>query len=74
MTGVVNVLPVPRLDPPVEAAYQFIVPKLAVAPRITVPLTHVLPVVVLIIEGADVTVTVLVEVEVHPKPLVTVTV
>ncbi len=37
MTGVVNDTPVPREAPPVAAAYQFIVPAEAVAPRVTVP-------------------------------------
>ena len=35
--GVVNDAPLPKDDPPVEAAYQFIVPALAVAPKVTVP-------------------------------------
>ena len=40
--GVVNEVPVPREDPPVEAAYQLIVPELAVAPNVTVPVPHLL--------------------------------
>ncbi len=35
--GVVNEVPVAKLVPPVEAAYQLIVPALALAPNITVP-------------------------------------
>jgi len=37
MLGVVKLTPVPRDAPPVEAAYQLIVPAEAVAPRVTVP-------------------------------------
>ena len=33
----VNVVPVPREAPPVEAAYQLMVPAEAVAPSVTVP-------------------------------------
>lgn len=40
MPGVVNDVPVPNEDPPVAAAYQFNVPALAVAPRVTVPVPH----------------------------------
>ncbi len=39
MSGVVNEVPVPRLVPPVAAAYQLIVPAEAVAPRVTVPVS-----------------------------------
>ena len=35
--GVVNDVPVPNEEPPVETAYQFNVPALAVAPNTTVP-------------------------------------
>ena len=35
--GVVKLVPVPNEDPPVLAAYQLIVPALAVAPKVTVP-------------------------------------
>jgi hypothetical protein len=37
IAGVLKDVPVPRTEPPVEAAYQFNVPVLAVAPRVTVP-------------------------------------
>jgi hypothetical protein len=40
MLGVVNEVPVLRDEPPVEAAYQLIVPELALAPKTTVPLPH----------------------------------
>ena len=39
-TGVVYVVPVPRDVPPTFAEYQFIVPSVAVAPRVTVPASH----------------------------------
>jgi hypothetical protein len=35
--GVVKLAPVPKLVPPVNEEYQFIVPALAVAPKVTVP-------------------------------------
>ena len=38
--GVVNDVPVPNDEPPVTAAYQFNVPALAVAPKVTVPVEH----------------------------------
>ena len=38
--GVVNDVPVPSEEPPVEPAYQLIVPALAAAPKVTVPLPH----------------------------------
>ena len=49
-------IPVPRLVPPVAAAYQFIVPAEAVAPRVTVPVPQLLPGVVPVIEGTVFTV------------------
>ena len=48
--GVVKVAPVPSDDPPVDAAYQLMVPAEAVAPKPTVPVPHldagVVPVIV----------------------------
>ena len=38
--GVVYDVPVPSDVPPVKAAYQFNVPALAVAPKVTVPVPH----------------------------------
>ena len=71
MDGVVKDVPVPRLVPPVEAAYQFIVPAEAVAPRVTVPAPHVLPGVVPVIVGIGLMVaTTAVLVEVVQPPLV----
>ncbi len=40
MLGVVYEVPVAKLLPPVELAYQLMVPALAAAPNITVPLPH----------------------------------
>ncbi len=37
MLGVVKLVPVPNVVPPVEAAYQLIVPALAAAFNVTVP-------------------------------------
>ena len=66
--GVVNVVPVPSDDPPVEAAYQLIVPAEAVASRETVPVLQRLAGVVLVIVGIAFTVaiTAVLEVVVHP--------
>ena len=41
--GVVKLVPVPKLEPPVDAAYQLIVPADAVAPNVTVPVPQTLP-------------------------------
>ena len=49
--GVVNVAPVPRDDPPVEAAYQLMVPADDVAPKDTVPVLQRLAGVVAVIVG-----------------------
>ena len=51
ITGVVNVNPVPRDKPPVGFAYQFIVPPLAVAPRVRIPAPQIASGVVPDIEG-----------------------
>jgi hypothetical protein len=58
MLGVVKLVPVPRDVPPVEVAYQLIVPALAVAPRLTVPVPHLEPGVVSVIVGIVLTVAV----------------
>lgn len=55
MLGVVKVVPVPSEAPPVEAAYQFIVPALAVAPNTTVPVPHLEAGVVPVIVGIELT-------------------
>jgi hypothetical protein len=49
--GVVNDVPVPRLAPPVAAAYQLIVPALVVAPKVAVPVPHIVAGVVPVIVG-----------------------
>jgi hypothetical protein len=51
MLGVVKLVPVPSEVPPVDAAYQLIVPALAVAPSITVPVPHLDPGVVPVMVG-----------------------
>ncbi len=44
-------MPVPSELPPVAAAYQLIVPALAVAPSVTVPVPHLEPGVVPVMVG-----------------------
>jgi len=69
--GVVKLVPVPKLVPPSESEYQFIVPADAVASRVTVPVPQRLPGVVPVMVGTAFTVTVtavLVELE-HPSGL-----
>ena len=58
MDGVPKMVPVASDDPPLEAAYQLIVPADAVAPRATVPVPQREPSVVPVIEGVTVTVAV----------------
>ena len=40
MDGVVKLVPVCKDDPPVELLYQLMVPLLALAPKATVPASH----------------------------------
>jgi hypothetical protein len=56
-TGVVKLVPVNILDPPVKVVYQFTVPEDAVAPRTTVPFPQRLLGVVDVIVGIALTVT-----------------
>ena len=56
MLGVVYEVQVAKLVPPVEAAYQFMVPALAAAPKVTVPLPQRLAGVVPLILGIALTV------------------
>ncbi len=56
MLGVVNEVPVPSDVPPVAAAYQFKVPALAVAPKVTVPVPHIDAGVVAVTVGIEFTV------------------
>ena len=51
-------VPVPSDEPPLDAAYQLIVPADAVAPKETVPVPQREPSVVPVIEGVTVTVAV----------------
>ena len=66
MLGVVNDVPVPKLAPPVAAAYQLMVPALAVAPKVTVPVPQRLAAVLAVMVGVAFTVTVLVVAEQPP--------
>ena len=54
--GVIKLIPVPKLEPPVDAAYQLIVPADAVAPNVTVPVPQTLPGVEPVIVGIGLTV------------------
>ncbi len=56
MLGVVNEVPVASDVPPVAAAYQFKVPALAVAPKVTVPVPHIAAGVVAVTVGVVFTV------------------
>ena len=67
--GVVNEIPVPSDDPPDDAAYQLIVPELAVAPNVTVPVPHRDPGVVPVIVGAVLMVAVTAVLEPVVQPL-----
>ena len=51
-----KLVPVPKLDPPVAAAYQLTIPADAVAPNVTVPVPQLLPEVVPVIVGIGFTV------------------
>ncbi len=66
--GVVNDVPVPKDAPPEDAAYQLIVPALAVAPNATVPVPHLESGVVPVIVGIafTVAVTAVLDAVVHP--------
>ena len=70
--GVVNVVPDPRIPPPLDAAYQFNVPALALAPKLTVPLPHRLPGVVKVTVGVLVMVKFIVKMLSQPKAFVNV--
>jgi len=68
MEGVVKLVPVCNDDPPVELLYQLIVPLLALAPKATVPASHLDNGVVVVIVGeAFIVATIAVlDNEVHP--------
>ena len=63
--GVVKLVPVPKLDPPVALAYQFIMPALAVALSVTDPVPQIDAEFVVLIVGIAVTVTVPVAIFMH---------
>ena len=69
MLGVVNDVPVPKLEPPVGAAYQLIVPVLALAPKDTVPVPHLAAGVVAVMFGIVFTVAVTAVLVVVVQPL-----
>ena len=72
MLGVVNDAPVANDVPPVKAAYQLIVPALAVAPNTAVPVPQRLAGVVAVMVGTAFTITATaVEVSLHPLALLT---
>jgi len=67
---VVNDVPVPNDTPPVDAAYQLMVPALAVAPKATVPVPHLESGVVPVMVGSfTVAVTAVLDVAGHPLRL-----
>ncbi len=59
MLGVVKDVPVPRDAPPVADAYQLMVPADAVAPKVTVPASHLAAGVVPAMVGMGLIVTVI---------------
>ena len=69
MLGVVNDIPVPKLVPPVAAAYQLMVPALAVAPKVTVPVPQRLAGVVAVRVGVAFTVAVTAVLVAEVQPL-----
>ena len=70
MLGVVKLVPVPKLEPPVAAAYQLIVPADAVAPNVTVPVPQLLPGVVAVMVGTELTVAVTAVLKEDRQPVV----
>jgi hypothetical protein len=65
----VKLVPEPKLDPPVDALYQLIVPAEEVAPNNTVPVPQRDPGAVPVIVGDEVTDTVRVRAPLSPHPL-----
>ena len=70
MLGVVKLVPVPKLEPPVAAAYQLIVPADAVAPNVTVPVPQLLHGVVAVMVGTELTVAVTAVLKEDRQPVV----
>ena len=68
MDNVVKEVPVPNEEPPVDAAYQLIVPADAVAPNVTVPVPQREPGVVPVMVGAVLTVAVTAVLEAVVQP------
>ena len=68
ITGVVKLIPVPSINPPVAAEYQLMIPSDEVAPRVTVPLPQTNPGVVLVIAGIGLTVTIIIVLAVLEQP------
>ena len=68
MEGVVKLVPVCKDDPPVELLYQLMVPLLALAPKATVPASHLDKGVVLLTVGVVFTVATIavLDDEIHP--------
>ena len=72
MLGVVKLVPVAKLVPPVAALYQLIVPALAAAVKATVPVPHLLAGVLEVMVGIAFSVTATtVDVSLHPLALET---
>jgi hypothetical protein len=69
MAGVVKLVPVCNNDPPVELLYQLIVPLLAVAPKATVPASHLDNGVVPVIVGEAFTVATIAVLDDEVQPL-----
>ena len=68
MDGVVKEVPVPNEEPPVDAAYQLIVPAEVVAPNVTIPVPQREPGVVPVIAGEVLTVAVTAVLEAVVQP------
>ena len=66
--GVVKLIPVPKINPPVAFEYQLMIPADEVAAKVTVPLPQTLPGVVPVIVGIGLTVTVTIVLVVLEQP------
>ncbi len=69
MDGVVKLVPVCKEDPPVELLYQLMLPLLALAPKATVPASHLDNGVVPVIEGVVFTVATIAVLDDEVQPL-----
>ncbi len=67
--GVVKLVPIPIVPPPVEAEYQLMVPALAVAPKLTVPLPQCMPSIVPVMVGIGLMVAVTADLVAVVQPL-----